>query len=44
MLVRIYDGRKSENKNPVNRYYICNLDEPYADEVFRVIKKGEEAK
>jgi hypothetical protein len=29
---------------PNNEYYVCNQDEPYADEVLRVILEGEEAK
>ena len=33
----IADGRKKDGKKPDNSYYICNTDEPYADEVLRVI-------
>jgi len=29
------------SKRPAHSYYICNVDEPYADEVFNVILKGE---
>lgn len=32
---RFKDGKKS------NSYYVVNLDEPYSQEVFEVIKKGE---
>lgn len=27
-----------------NRYYICNVDEPYSEEVLKVILKGEQGK
>ena len=29
---------------PNNKYYVCNQDEPYANEVLRIILEGEEAK
>ena len=29
---------------PNNEYYVCNQDEPYADEVLRVILEGEKIK
>ncbi len=29
---------------PKNKYYVCNQDEPYAEEVLRVILNGEEKK
>lgn len=39
-LREINSGRVSEDKN-INNYYVVNLDEPYAPEVFNVIKRGE---
>jgi hypothetical protein len=36
---RAYDGRK-----PVNDYYVCNTDEPYAGAVRSAILQGEESK
>ena len=41
VLNTIADGRKKDGKKPVNSYYICNKDEPYADEVLEVILKAE---
>jgi hypothetical protein len=29
---------------PNNKYYVCNQDEPYASEVFKIISKGEDKK
>ncbi|MBE9595118.1 MAG: hypothetical protein IMF19_16760 [Proteobacteria bacterium] len=29
---------------PKNKYYVCNQDEPYADEVLQVILAGEDKK
>jgi hypothetical protein len=29
---------------PDNKYYVCNQDEPYAQEVINIILKGEDAK
>lgn len=37
-------GRKKDGKKPINSYYICNIDEPYANEVNKVILKGESEK
>lgn len=37
----IVDGRKRDGKKTDNSYYICNTDEPYADEVLEVILKAE---
>lgn len=37
-------GRAEEGKNPSNKYYICNVDEPYAEMVKGVIVGGEYAK
>lgn len=36
--------RKSIGKKPYNEYIICNQDEPYAEEVWQIILKGEEKK
>ena len=41
ILDTITEGRKKDGKKPVNSYYICNTDEPYADEVLEVILKAE---
>ena len=41
VLNTIADGRKKDGKTPDNSYYICNTDEPYADEVLKVILKAE---
>lgn len=40
----IANGRKKDGKKPVNSYYICNKDEPYADKVLEVILKAESEK
>lgn len=37
----ISEGRKADGKKPVNEYYICNIDEPYAEMVHDVIAAGE---
>jgi len=29
---------------PDNKYYVCNQDEPYASEIFKIISKGEDKK
>ena len=29
---------------PVNKYYVCNQDEPYAEEVINIILRGEDEK
>ncbi|OEU68668.1 MAG: hypothetical protein BA863_16505 [Desulfovibrio sp. S3730MH75] len=34
----------AEQHIPHNRYYVCNQDEPYADEVLRIILEGEDKK
>lgn len=41
---KIMRGRARDNKKPINTYYICNVDEPYADVVRGVILAGEYAK
>jgi len=40
----IKQGRAADGKNPENQYYICNVDEPYADKVLQVILNGEDEK
>lgn len=37
ILVNISSGRRADGKKPENTYYICNTDEPYAEEVLNVI-------
>ena len=44
MLNKIISGRIKDKKNPVNHYYLCNEDEPYADIVCGVILGGEGVK
>lgn len=44
MLNKISNGRAKDRKKPVNHYYICNEDEPYADIVRGVILGGEGVK
>ena len=41
ILDKITNGRKQDNKNPINYYYVCNTDEPYANAVHDVIIGGE---
>ena len=36
--------RISRNKKPNNRYIVCNQDEPYAEEVWKIILDGEKKK
>lgn len=43
LIIKIEKGRISENKK-LNSYYVCNLDEPYADKVFQTILSGEDEK
>lgn len=44
MLLKISEGRAGDKKRPVNNYYICNTDEPYAEVVHGVIAGGEAGK
>ena len=37
-------GRKEDGKDPINNYYVCNLDEDYAEIIRDVIRLGEERK
>lgn len=41
ILCKIIDCRKMDNKKPINDYYVCNTDEPYANAVHDVIIGGE---
>lgn len=41
---KIVRGRAKDNKNPVNFYYVCNTDEPYAEVVRGIIIGGEAVK
>ena len=43
LIARIEEGRELDGKKS-NTYYVCNLDEPYADMVQRVILTGEDVK
>ena len=43
-LKTIIRGRAKDNKSPINNYYICNKDEPYAEVVHGVIIGGEAVK
>lgn len=40
----IIKGRAKDCKRPINSYYVCNTDEPYAEVVKGVIMLGESAK
>lgn len=40
----IANGRNADGKKATNDYYICNIDEPYAEMVHGVIVAGEYAK
>ena len=44
MLNKIVHGRAKDLKSPVNHYYVCNTDEPYAEVVRGVIIGGEAVK
>jgi len=41
MLEKIESGRHKDKKRGVNEYLIVNTDEPYANEVYKIILKGE---
>lgn len=34
-------GRKADGKNPNAEYIVCNMDEPYADQVLSLIRRCE---
>lgn len=40
ILTKVEEGRATDGK-PNNQYYICNIDEPYAEKVRQVIIDGE---
>lgn len=44
ILLIIEQGRESEGKKSFNNYYVCNVDEPYAQIVYGVIIGGEATK
>lgn len=41
---KIKKGREKDGKPINNSYYICNVDEPYADKVLQDILQGESYK
>lgn len=43
-LQKIELGRASIGKKPCNEYYVCNVNEPYAENVHNAIVTGELAK
>ncbi|HEX2868664.1 MAG TPA: hypothetical protein VHO03_16610 [Ignavibacteriales bacterium] len=43
ILQEIADGREEANVKQ-NEYYVCNMDEPYADKVLKIILEGEAEK
>lgn len=44
ILNMIAEGRNKDGKKPVNEYWVCNTDEPYAEIVHGVIMAGEHEK
>jgi len=44
ILQTIARGRDRDRKKMFNEYYVCNTDEPYAEEVLNVILKNEVTK
>lgn len=44
MLCNISQGRNKDGKKPINNYYVCNTDEPYAEVVHGIIIGGEAVK
>lgn len=40
----IIRGRANDKKTPINNYYVCNVDEDYAEIIRDVIRLGEERK
>ena len=44
LLNTIVNGRAKDHKKPINNYYICNTDEPYAEVVYGIIIGGEAVK
>lgn len=41
ILCTIGIGRVNDGKAGCNTYYICNTDEPYAENIYNAIKQGE---
>jgi len=41
---KISKARMLNGKKAFNEYWVCNIDEPYADKVIEVILKGESDK
>ena len=41
ILETVEQCRAAQGKRPANNYWICNKDEPYADDVQRLIEWGE---
>lgn len=44
ILNTVSEGRNKDGKKPFNNYYVCNMDEPYAEVVYGVIMGGEAVK
>lgn len=44
MALAIVNGRARDGKCPINSYYVCNKDEPYAEKVRTAIMRGEKKK
>lgn len=44
LLLTIEQGRANDGKKSFNKYYVCNVDEPYAQVVHGVIIGGEATK
>lgn len=44
ILELIAEGRTCAGKQRYNNYVVCNQDEPYADDVWRLILQGERVK
>ncbi len=41
IIMTIGYGRHDDGKAAVNQYYVCNVDEPYADKVLKVILEAD---
>ena len=41
---KIMRGRAEDGKKTINSYYVCNVDEPYAEAVLNAILNGERKK
>jgi len=42
-LLKKIQKRRLEDNKPINKYIVCNQDEPYAKKIWQIILKGEEA-